>query len=149
MFIKFLIYIYWQNLKNFFCVLTIKWSAMMKQAEQIDIFWMKIEQVTILKDFPWILVCSLVHQKSYSSSTELDLIVNIKYGPNTEQILNSTIWISNSSLPKNFIHFIICKIYDQMRCGKFDPLFSYLHEGFLVCFVHILLIKILELFGIW
>ena len=44
---------------------------------------------------------------------------------------------SNSSPPKNFK----CKFCDQMRCGKFDALFSYLHEGFLVCFLHILLIK--------
>ena len=39
---------------------------------------------------------------------------------------------SNSSPPKNFI----CEFCDQMRWGKFDPLFSYLHEGFLLCFFY-------------
>ena len=33
---------------------------------------------------------------------------------------------SNSSTPKNFI----CKFSDQMRWGKFDPIFSYINEGF-------------------
>ena len=52
---------------------------------------------------------------------------------------------SNSSPPKKFI-FEFC---DQMRWGKFDPLFSYLHEGFLLFFLHIsCLWKILELFVI-
>ena len=37
-----------------------------------------------------------------------------------------------------------------MRWGKFDLLFSYLHEGFLLCFLHIsCLEKILKIFGIW
>ena len=36
----------------------------------------------------------------------------------------------NSSPPKNFI----CEFCDQMRWGKFDPLFSYLHEGFYCVF---------------
>ena len=40
---------------------------------------------------------------------------------------------SNSSPPKN----LICEFCDQMRWGKFDPLFSYLHERFLLCFLHI------------
>ena len=77
---------------------------------------------------------------------------NSEYGPNTELFIfwkwtNTEYWIvlfghnylnneyckSNSSPPKHFI----CEFCDQMRWGHFDPLFSYLHEGFLLCFIHI------------
>ena len=53
---------------------------------------------------------------------------------------------SNSSPQKN----LICEFCDQMRWGKFDPLFSYLHEDFLLCFLHICwLQKILEQFSMF
>ena len=51
---------------------------------------------------------------------------------------NTKYFKSNSRPPKN----VICEICDQMRWGKFDPQFSYLHEGFSLCFsIHILLIN--------
>ena len=41
----------------------------------------------------------------------------------------------SSSPPSKF--FFIFEYSDQMWWGKFDPLSSYLHEGFLLCFLYI------------